>query len=224
MFDFRWEVQLPFWFDQSAIYTSPDIAACLLAVTGGALARDLGRLGVHVSPYVWRRCKRAFLNSIKWHVKRIFEWAKWYAHTMDSVYWSVLCALSVSTAVWLWLKLPIIRPLIYLFVPISAVTFTVLGWLDRGPRATRTVWTVLNFSGRFSFQCGVTPRSCLSARSLLLFSISCAHDRVSTQARRLRTFGDFSQSVCGDGPRSRSSARAVFQSTLSVLASASRFS
>ena len=107
------------------------------------------RLGTWVFPFAWPFAKKAFDTSVEWQVKRIFVWAKWFAHTKASVYWAVLCALAVSTAVGLWVRVPLIRPLLYVFVPLSLLTFFVLGWRNHGPSATKSINARLKFFWSF---------------------------------------------------------------------------
>jgi len=77
----------------------------------------------------------------------------------------VLCALAVSTAVGLWIKLPIVRPLIAVFVPLSLLTFFVFGWLERGPRASRSFRSIASSFGHSFFPRFFTLFWSLLARS-----------------------------------------------------------
>jgi hypothetical protein len=47
------------------------------------------------------------------------------------------------------LKLPILRPLLMIVVPISFITFTVLGWRDRGQKAATSWRAVIRFLRSF---------------------------------------------------------------------------
>ena len=65
-----------------------------------------------------------------------------------------LCGLAVSTAVVLWINLPILRPLIYVLVPLSLLVFAVLAWNDRGPKATTSFRHLVKFFWAFFLTAG----------------------------------------------------------------------
>ena len=132
-----------------------EILLCIGAVASGAIAMYVGRLGIHVSPYLWNKFKKEFLRSLRWQVKQVFERAKWAAHTLASARWAVLCAIAVSTAVALWIRVQLLQPLILVFVPLSLTTFFILAWRDRGRRATRSFRHRVKFMWAFFVPTGV---------------------------------------------------------------------
>jgi hypothetical protein len=80
--------------------------------------------------------KDAFDKSMDLQVELIFKWAKWYGHRKDSVWYMVLCALTVSTTATIAIKVPVLRLLAALLIPLSSIAFAVLGWFERGQKCT----------------------------------------------------------------------------------------
>jgi hypothetical protein len=105
---FRLHEKIPHWIEAISNYVPREIVIWAFAIAGGTIALVLLLVGIGIGPYVWQVCKRRFCRWLKWQVKQVFDRVKW--HTMPSAEWTVLCGLAVSTAVILWINLPILRP------------------------------------------------------------------------------------------------------------------
>jgi hypothetical protein len=110
MSNFRLRDQIPQWFDQLASIISPELAVCVFAITSVVILLVVGQILNLLFPVLWPKILKSFRTYMKWQVKQIFEWGRWHGLTQESVKYSVLCALAVSSAVGFWISLPIIRP------------------------------------------------------------------------------------------------------------------
>jgi len=133
---FRLHEKIPHWIEAISKYVPREIAIWAFAIAGGIIALVFLLAGIRIGPYVWQEGNKRFRTWLKWQVRQVFERVRWAAHTVPSTEWTVLCGLAASTAVVLWINLPILRPLIYVLVPLSLLVFAVLAWNERGPRAT----------------------------------------------------------------------------------------
>lgn len=129
------------WFLLTTDWTgSPEIALVFFAALAGTAlwcAVHLLRWALpRLFPIVWPRIVKAWRKSLNWQVKRVFEWAKWHGQRQDSVRYMVLCAIAVSIAVTIWIKMPLLRPFVYVYIPVALFTFGIFGWLERGERCT----------------------------------------------------------------------------------------
>src|SRR5215475_10047998 len=118
-------------FEQLASHGSPTFAVCVFAVLGGYIAYYVLQGIVWVSPHAWRRVIKWLKRLVDWQVERMFRWARWHAQTRDSIRWAIVCAITISTAILIALRLPVLLPLLLIVLPVSSITFTILGWRDR---------------------------------------------------------------------------------------------
>jgi hypothetical protein len=121
------------WFHELEAATSTQSAIVIFLIAGALLVVCLVRALMWLRPFAWPRIRRALKKSVSWQVQKVFEWAKWYGQRKDSVYWSVLCAWSVSISCGVWIRLPPLRPLLLFLIFFSLTTFGLLGWEERGP-------------------------------------------------------------------------------------------
>jgi len=136
-------------FEQLASHGSPAFAVCVFAVLGGYIAYYVLQGISWVSPHAWRRVVKWLTRVVDWQVDRMFRWSRWHAQTRDSVWWAVVCAFSISTAILITLRLPVLLPLLLVVLPASCITFTILGWRDRRERATRSWRAMIRFLRSF---------------------------------------------------------------------------
>ena len=149
MSGFHLSIWIKWLFEQLASHGSPTFAVCVFGVLAGYLAYYVLQGIIWVSPYAWRRTIKGLKHTIDWQVDTIFRWARWHAQTRDSLWWAVVCAFTLSTAILIALRLPVLLPLLLIVLPTSFVTFTILGWRDRGERATRSWRAVIRFIRSF---------------------------------------------------------------------------
>ena len=119
-----------------ASLTSNEFATCLFAIIAALATLTVARIALVIYPYARPRIRRAYAKYIKWQVNQIFEWARWYGLSRESVRYSVVCAFIIPLALglgFMWSPLWIPAFVVVAFVLLLC---TVLGWRERGERAT----------------------------------------------------------------------------------------
>src|SRR5262249_43948604 len=123
MSGFHLREQIGLWFRTLEVATSQPLTIILFSIVGALMTLMLARGIVWASPHAGPRIMRWLDEMIEWQVERMFKWAKWHSQTKDSLWWAVLCAMSISAPVLITLRFPILLPLALIIMPCSLTTF-----------------------------------------------------------------------------------------------------
>jgi hypothetical protein len=136
-------------FHELASATPLPFAVAVFAIITGVTLYLLIRVSIWIFPLAWPSIERAMWKSVDWQAEKIFRWAKRHAQTKESVRWAVLCAMTISSTILIVLRIRILIPLLAIVLPTSLLTFTILGWRVRGPKAKGSWRVVFRFLRSF---------------------------------------------------------------------------